>query len=153
LIKSNPTCIDIWAAVAFEMKRESLSLFLVFVCIVVVETTWSGATYWTSRYSSDGISYSDNSDSGILWNHLSNGRHAYEPSNLAGSSCGSCTCTADVIDCSSASSTVNIYNMAAVKQIKEFGLSSSITRMTIRGTGLETIHQNAFKNLTSLTTL
>lgn len=123
------------------------------VHVLTVSSTWYGHNYWTTRYSTDGVSYTDDTESGILWNDGTNGRRAYEPSNQGGSSCGGCQCSAGVIDCSSASSTVNIYNRASENEIEEFGLSTGITKLTIRNTGLEKIHKNAFVNLTSLHTL
>lgn len=81
-------------------------LILIFAFIFNVDCYWTGANYWTSRYSSDGINYIDDEDSGILWNYYLNGRHAYEPRSQYVSVCGQCQCQSGVIDCSSASGTV-----------------------------------------------
>ena len=92
-----------------HLKMTQLSIIFVFFVLLFVlrvESTWLGYSYWTQRYSSDGISYSDDIDSGIWWNDHTNGRRFYEPSNQWGTSCGGCKCTSSVIDCSSASATV-----------------------------------------------
>lgn len=81
----------------------SLILFnVVLVAVQVNGQTWIGSTYWTSRYSSDGISYADRN---VYWSDSTNGEKAYGRTNQYGSTCSSCTCATGVLDCSAASVT------------------------------------------------
>eukprot|EP00794_Sanderia_malayensis_P016720 gene16720-18414_t len=121
-------------------------LILITVIIEEFSSITYGYQYWNDRYSSDGISYTDNAWWKGYWNFATN----YGRTPQGGSSCSSCSCSGSILDCSSASGTVNVYNKGSVQEITENGLSSAITSLKIRGTGLQTIHPRAFGQLRNL---
>ena len=87
-------------------NRMRIFVLLACFCMSKASDKWLGATYWSSRYGRDGVVYRDDRDSGILWNDFKNGRRAYEPAAVNGSSCGHCKCSTHLHSCSSSSSTL-----------------------------------------------
>ncbi|XP_066913775.1 uncharacterized protein [Clytia hemisphaerica] len=128
----------------------SLNVFLVLLTNLrlVQSITQNGHLYWTNRYSAEGVQYEQ-------WNGFWYYRNGYK--SVDDNRQTSSNCKVDFVEktlkCSAGSSSLNIFNEPNLKEIPAAGLPNNVVSLTIRNTGLETIHPDAFKNLKNLQTL
>ena len=90
----------IWELIELEMFLKTTILLAVHCVCFVKAIGWSGASYWSSRYGSDGVKYVYDRESNIWWNYFYNEGHGYEPPGVLDSSCDKCKCSKGTIDCS-----------------------------------------------------